>query len=205
MRPILRSTWSGVAFFVVLGNSVSSFAQDAPSAQAFREWANANAIPASLASDRADVVDVASLSALVGNARVVAIGEPMHGAHEPLLIRNSLIRLLITRFGFTAVALESGFTESRALARFVAGEAVGDASRVVNSGMTWAFGEYDENRELIEWIRSYNADPSHTRKVRLYGMDVTGGNGAITADERACRPRKQQFHLARQTRNSMIS
>lgn len=49
---------------------------------------------------------------MIGKARVVALGEPMHGAHEPMAFRNRLIRFVVEQMGFTAVALESGFTES---------------------------------------------------------------------------------------------
>jgi len=37
---------------------------------------------------------------------------------------------------------------------------------------------FGETRDLIEWMRSYNRNPAHTRKIRFYGMDVAGGNGS---------------------------
>ena len=58
-----------------------------------------------------DATDLIPLKSLVGAARVVALGEPTHGAHEPLAFRNRLIRFLVEQMGFTAVALETGFTE----------------------------------------------------------------------------------------------
>jgi erythromycin esterase len=77
--------------------------------------------------------------------------------------------------GFTAIALETGFSESGSIARFVAG-GPGELQSVVSDGMTWGFGRYTENEELIQWIRDYNANPTHRRKVRFYGIDLSGGD-----------------------------
>ena len=45
---------------------------------------------------------------LVGSARVLALGELIHRAHEPLAFRNEVIRYAVTHLGFTAVTIESG-------------------------------------------------------------------------------------------------
>jgi len=38
---------------------------------------------------------------IIGDAQVVAFGKPIHGGHEPLAMRNRLIRYGITQLGFT--------------------------------------------------------------------------------------------------------
>src|SRR6202012_1375614 len=115
--------------------------------------------------------DLLQLELAIGTARVVALGEPMHGAHEPLAFRNRLFRFLVERMGFTAIALESGFTESTNARAFIErGE--GDAETAARIGLSW-LSAYPENRELIQWMRDYNADASSAghRKIRLYGID----------------------------------
>ena len=52
---------------------------------------------------------------IIGDAHVVAFDEPIHGAHEPLAMRNRLIRYGVTRLGFTAVALETCLSSSKRL------------------------------------------------------------------------------------------
>jgi erythromycin esterase len=99
----------------------------------------------------------------------------MHGAHEPLAFRNRLFRFLVERMGFTAIALESGFTESISARSFIEGGA-GDAETAARTGLSWQ-GAYSENRELIQWMHDYNAAASSAghRKIRLYGIDMTTG------------------------------
>jgi erythromycin esterase len=107
---------------------------------------------------------------------VVAIGENIHGGHEPLLLRNHIIRYAVTRLGFTAAAIESGFTEGQLVDRYVQGEAL-DIDTVLRQGINNGFGLMPENRELLLWLRAHNETAS--RKVHFYGIDQTGAGAAI--------------------------
>jgi erythromycin esterase len=127
-----------------------------------------------------DASDLRALLAMIGTARVVAIGEPTHGAHEPLAFRNRLFRFLVEHAGVTAIAIESGLSESRRVHDFVLegkeGSGAPDAARqVVKEGLTWGFGAYAENVELVRWMRDYNANPAHSRKLGFYGIDLSAG------------------------------
>src|SRR4029077_2578119 len=96
-----------------------------------------------------------------------------------LAIRNRLVQYLVEREGFTAVGIESGFAESRSVARYVAAGS-GDATIVARDGLTWGFGKFAENVALIEWLHAWNADPKHKRKVHFFGFDLSGAaNGAF--------------------------
>jgi erythromycin esterase len=137
------------------------------------------AIPIRTTDGDTTAVDLLPLRTLVGQARVVAYGEPTHGTHEPLAFRNRLFRFLVEQMGFTAIAIESGLTESEAIERYVAG-GPGDLHEIVRNGISWGFGEFGENEDLIAWMRAYNANPAHSRKLRFYGIDLSGaGNGAF--------------------------
>ncbi len=46
------------------------------------------------------------------------------------------------------------------------------------------FGRLDANRELIEWIRQYNARPSHAVKLHFYGFDLPLGRGGLASPSR---------------------
>ena len=143
---------------------------------AFVEWARSRAVMLPAAGASGEHAWKESMRRSVGAARVVALGEPAHGAHEPLAFRNRLLAYLVEELGFTAIALESGFGESQRLCEYVMG-APGDAVELARTGFTWGFGAYGENAELLRWIREYNDDPAHRRKVRIYGIDLTGGDG----------------------------
>jgi erythromycin esterase len=96
-------------------------AQDAPT-EAFKQWATQHVHSiASVDTDTADNADLRPLREIVGDAHLLAFGEPFHGGHEPLAIRNRLIRYAVTQLGFKAVAFEAGLTTSKRIYDHVIG------------------------------------------------------------------------------------
>src|SRR5919112_5877816 len=67
----------------------------------------------------------------------------------------------------------------RAIADFVAGgpgaSSPGEAARIARQSFTWGFGNFAENVELLRWMRAYNDDPRHQRKLHFYGIDLSLG------------------------------
>ena len=164
---------------LLVSSGIAHCAQDP-----FVKWAAAHAIPISTLDFDAGFSDLQPLTSAVATARVVALGEPTHGAHEPLAFRNRLIRFLVENMEFTGVALESGFTESSAVASFVAG-GPGEVQSVVRDGMTSGKGDFGENRELVQWMRDYNGAATAGRhRIRFYGVDLTAG-GRVSGPRRA--------------------
>jgi erythromycin esterase len=143
----------------------------------FLRWARAHAIAVPKSTSGSRRADLRALQSLIGSARVVALGEPTHGAHEPLVFRNELFRYLVEKLGFTAIALETGLPESRRIADYVRG-GPGDPRQIAHENLTWGFGEFLENVELLRWMQAYNLNPAHRRKLRFYGIDLSlGGSG----------------------------
>ena len=127
-------------------------------------------------TDEASVDDLRPLKDLIGSARVVALGEIVHRAHEPLAVRNGLFRFLVEEMGFTSIALETGLAESIVLRDFIRGEDL-DLDTVVRASFSWNFDKFRENRDLLEWIRAYNLDPSRAHDLQLYGFELPGATG----------------------------
>jgi erythromycin esterase len=114
--------------------------------------------------------------AMVGDASVVALSEGVHLGAEPLEFRNRILQHLVEKKGFTAIAIESGIVESRVVHDYVMGSPDELASTVA-SGFSWTFDALPQNTALVRWLRAYNADPRHSRKVNFYGFDVPGSPG----------------------------
>ena len=151
----------------------------------FERWAKTQAIQLQTVEPGRNFDDMRRLKSLIGAARVVALGEPTHGAHEPLAFRNRLFRYLVEELGFTAIAIESGLPDSHPIFDFVAG-GPGTVRQVVRSSLTCGLGAYQENEELVQWMREYNAKAEPTRKVRFYSIDLGGcGEGTPLAFENA--------------------
>lgn len=94
------------------------------SSSAFIAWARSAASEFRGVELDANDSDLRPFCDLVGRAHVVALGEPGHGAHQPLELRNRIFAYLVEHCGFTAIALETSFTESRAVHDYVAGAPV---------------------------------------------------------------------------------
>ena len=99
--------------FIVLVFPIVLRGQGAPTTL-FQSWARDH-VHAIAPTDEIDAStgELATIRAVTGSARVVALGEPFHGGHEPLAFRNRLIRLAVTKLGFSAVALETDLTTSK--------------------------------------------------------------------------------------------
>ena len=118
-----------------------------------------------------DRAQIAPLRAMIGDARVVALGEPALGIHESLIFRNHLFEYLVEERGFTAIAVESAFPESRRLANFIAGGS-GDAEEILTATHSWWHEPLEENMQLVRWMRSYNMKHKGKHPVRFYAIDL---------------------------------
>src|SRR5688572_29544542 len=114
------------------------------------------------------------LERVIGKARVVALGEAHHGGREFLILRNSVFRYLVETMGFSAIAVESDFALATSIDDYVMGQGeLSDA--LVASVFSFAAPQaWRENRELLEWLRAYNARAEGRRKVRFYGLEMMG-------------------------------
>lgn len=114
---------------------------------------------------------------MIGDARIVALSEGVHGGAEPLEFRNRLFKYLVNDLGFNAVVIESGVVETRVVDDYVTG-GPGDLDAVVKRGLSWGFDTLQPNFELISWIRTHNAQlPAGASKVQFLGFDVPGSPG----------------------------
>jgi len=111
---------------------------------------------------------IASLDASV---ELLGFGEALHGAEDILILRNRLFQRLVEVHGYRAIAIESSFPRAHVVNDYIAGCGSTSYEDVQNIGFSHGFGRLDANRELIEWMRCYNANPSHRVKVNFYGFD----------------------------------
>ena len=161
------------------------FADRQPVVDAFLSWARESAI-----GD-----DFAGLDRVIGDARVIALGEADHGVHEYLAYRNRLAKYLVENHGVTAILVESGFTEATAVDDYVTGTSAGTSAgtstgtttatsrEVAPAVFSWAMPlALRANIELVEWLRAHNAKAA--RKVHVYGIDLPGGRNGVFIDSR---------------------
>ncbi|MEI6720215.1 MAG: erythromycin esterase family protein [Betaproteobacteria bacterium] len=159
---------------LLAGASGLALAAEAPDPD-IAGWARTHLHAVDRVTPDGDFRDLEPLRAIIGDARIVSFGEGMHGAAEPLEFRNRLLRFLVERMGFTAIAIESGISEGFDVNRYVLGGGE-DLAGAVKRGFSFGFAQLPQETELVRWMRSYNDDPKHARKIEFYGLDVSGGD-----------------------------
>ena len=136
------------------------------------DWIAREAIPFSVDSPATFNAGVARIVASLGDSvELLGFGEALHGGEDILILRNRLFKRLVEAHGYSAIAVESSFPRARVVNEFVAGRGPASYEAVRDTGFSHGFGRLDANRKLVEWMRQYNADPSHRVKLQFYGFD----------------------------------
>ena len=129
--------------------------------------------------------DYDSLLGLIGDRRIVLIGEASHGTHEFYRERARITRRLIDELGFTVVAVEGDWPDAYRVNRYVMGtphDADAEAAlRGFRRFPTWMW----RNRDVltfVQWLRARNDAQAHpATKARFYGLDLYSLRTSIEA------------------------
>jgi len=145
---------------------------------AFIEWAEDNASELKTLEPGSGFDDLRSLQKSIGDARMVFIGESRHDAHEHFKFKHRLVEFLVEEMNFTLFAMEESLPYGDRINKYVLG-GEGDPEALLNNMGNWYVWDTKEVLELIKWMRKYNSDPKHDKKVEFYGVDVTDPIPAI--------------------------
>ncbi len=136
------------------------------------DWILHEAIPFSFDSSETFNASVDRvIAALDDSVELLGFGEALHGGEDILILRNRLFQCLVEKHGYSAIAIESSFPRAHIVNEYIAGRGPASYDAVQETGFSHGFGILDANRELVEWMGQYNADPSHHVKLRFYGFD----------------------------------
>lgn len=139
-------------------------------AEAARSWLATNAIRLETVEAGHGFADLQPLKQIIGPARIVALGEATHGTREFFQLKHRMLEFLVAEMGFDIFAIEATMPESFDINDYVL-TGRGDPEKALAGIYFWTW-DTEEVRTMIEWMRSYNADPKHTRKVKFYGFDM---------------------------------
>jgi len=148
----------------------------APVALPLGEHAVVDAIRRSAHPLTGDRRDYDALMALVGDARIVLLGEASHGTHEFYRERARITKRLIAEHGFTAVAIEGDWPDAYRVSRYIRGgredRDAEEALRGFRRFPTWMWRNADM-LDFVGWLHAHNDGLHHTaRKVGFYGLDL---------------------------------
>jgi erythromycin esterase len=130
------------------------------------EWIRSAAIPLATVEPRQSYDDLEALRPLIGDARIVSLGEATHGTREFFKLKHRLFEFCVAELGFTMLGIEASFPESLVVNAYVL-DGVGNAADAL-AGMRYWIWDTEEVLDLIEWMRWWNAN--NARKVKFYGF-----------------------------------
>ena len=133
-------------------------------------WLNRHAIPLKSAMPGGGFYDMEAIRHIVGRAHLVALGEATHGTREFFQLKHRVLEFLVSQMGFNIFAIEASFPDALVVNQYLlTGE--GDPAQALSGLGFWTWNT-QELLEMIQWMRAWNADPHHDRKVRFYGFDM---------------------------------
>lgn len=118
-----------------------------------------------------------TLEELIGDARIVLIGESSHGTHEFYEARAAITKWLIDEKGFCAVAAEADWPDAYRVNRYVHGRGDDDSTDAALSGFerfpAWMWRN-TVVRDFVDWLclRNQRQRSDGQWEAGFYGLDL---------------------------------
>jgi len=129
--------------------------------------------------------DYDALLKLIGDARIILLGEASHGTHEFYFERAAITKRLITEKSFTVIAIEADWPDASRVHRYALGASDDVDANEALSGFrrfpTWMWRN-TVVVEFVEWLREFNQRVGPKRApAGFYGMDLYSLHTSIDA------------------------
>lgn len=145
-------------------------------------WTKRHAVPFESVEAGHGFADLEPLRKMIGNARIVALGEATHGSREVFQMKHRLLEFLATELGFSLLAVEANLPEARRVNDYVV-DGKGDPAAALR-GLYFSTWRSEEVFAMVEWMRRFNLDAAHRaagRRLGFAGFDMQEPGVAMTA------------------------
>jgi erythromycin esterase-like protein len=132
------------------------------------QWIRQNAIPLQTVEAGHGFADLQPLGQIVGNARIVELGEATHGTREFFQLKHRIIEYLAAQKGFTIFSIEANMPEAYRLNDYVL-HGVGDPKQLLGGMYFWTVNT-QEVLDMILWMREFNQ--SGKGHIEFTGFDM---------------------------------
>ncbi len=140
-------------------------------------WLMANAIPFDSPLPGHGCDDLRPLLDMVGDARIVALGEATHGTREFFTMKHRILECLVQEKGFNIFAIEANAPEANRVNAYVQ-TGRGNAKSALAGMYFWTWNTH-EVLDMIEWMHTHNQNPGNAPQVSFRGFDMQFGFVAL--------------------------
>jgi len=132
-------------------------------------WLNAHLSPLKSVALMPAHDDLEPIGKLCADANLVGIGEPTHGTSEALKFKLRLLEYLVTKKGFTTIALEEAIPTCD-----IMNEVLNTNNRSIKDSLLslpfYKLWKTAEIEAMLAWVSKYNKE--HAHKVNFIGIDM---------------------------------
>ncbi|MEP6737811.1 MAG: erythromycin esterase family protein [Chryseolinea sp.] len=107
----------------------------------------------------------------IADARMIGMGEATHGSKEFLQMKYRMFRYLAEKHQFRGVVFEIDVAEAMIFEDYVQGRRDDDIANLMKENMYFWVWKTKEVRDMLFWMRAYNASRSEADRVHIFGMD----------------------------------
>lgn len=125
--------------------------------------------------DEKDNSDLLILNKLIGNSKIVGLGESTHGSSEIYRMKYRMSEYLIAQKNFNVFSLEANMPESFLMNQYIQ-EEKGNPKDILKGMYFWLW-QTEETLNFVEWLKKYNEN--NDSKVFFDGFDMQYATGAI--------------------------
>jgi erythromycin esterase-like protein len=138
------------------------------------EWILAHSVRLQTPEAGHGFADMQPLKKVIGNARIVSLGEATHGTREFFQLKHRMLEFLATEMGFTIFSIEANMPEAYRLNDYVL-NGNGDPAKLIEGMYFWTWNT-QEVLDMVRWMRDFNK--SGKGRVQFTGFDMQTPNVA---------------------------
>jgi erythromycin esterase-like protein len=166
-----------ILLLIICGyRSGSSATPQAGAAQPEIQWIRSHAVRLKTPEAGHGFADMRPLKKIVGNARIVSLGEATHGTREFFQLKHRMLEFLASEMGFTIFSIEANMPEAYRLNDFVL-KGQGDPAKLIKGMYFWTW-DTQEVLDMVLWMREFNK--SGKGRVQFTGFDMQTPDVAAT-------------------------
>ncbi len=167
---LARRRWLLPVLALALAGCETADSTTGPTEEEDLTWLQANAVPFTTTNPGGGYDDLARFGQMIGDARIVGLGEATHGTREFFTMKHRLVEYLVKEKGFTVFGIEATHTEAHRVNDYING-GPGDPVVLLTNLYFWTWNTR-EVADMLRWMREYNATAPADKKLSFYGFDM---------------------------------